>query len=114
MSILFIDDNEEILDIMMRVSDIFCDEVYIANNAIEALKIFKEKEPDIVICDILMPGMNGIELSENIFKLKKNQKIIIVSGVTDDTYRTKAKELGIFAYLNKPLNLLDLKRFIEK
>ena len=63
----------------------------------------KECEPDIIICDIMMPKMNGLELIEKIRKEDKKTQIIIATARVDTEFLLKAIELRLVKYLTKPI-----------
>lgn len=69
---------------------------------------------DLVITDIEMPIMNGIDMSKAIYALNKNQKIIVVSGYSDTKYFIKLINLGVEAFLQKPLSFEQVSDVIGK
>lgn len=73
------------------------------SDSTRALDIYNDFKPDILITDIDMPGLNGIELSKKIRKLDKNIKIIILTGHDDINYVLNAVELNLTKYLIKPV-----------
>ena len=73
-----------------------------AKNGLQALDIYKEKEPDIVITDILMPQMDGIQLIEKLRKDNRDISFIIISGYDEFTYAQSAMRLDVSDYLLKP------------
>jgi len=79
----------------------------------EALKYLKENSVDILLTDVKMPFMDGIELSQNSKLIHPNLKIIIVSGFGEFEYAKKAISLGVNDYILKPINQLELKKTIE-
>ena len=87
----------------------------------EALKLIREIRPEILITDIRMPEMDGIELIREIKKLDLNIKITILSGYSDYDYLKAAIRLGVDNYLLKPIdndeliaNLTNAVNEIEK
>lgn len=74
-----------------------------AENGIQALELFKAHQPDIVISDIRMPGLSGLELIEEMGKHFPDTKIILISAFEEFEYAKKALELGVSAYMTKPL-----------
>ncbi len=86
-----------------------------AEDGIEALTMIRRLEPDILFLDIQMPEMSGIELAENIQKMKNNPFIIFTTAY--DTFAIKAFELGALDYLLKPYDgerlEKSIKRFLE-
>jgi YesN/AraC family two-component response regulator len=88
--------------------------VYFAENGRQGLEIFKELLPDIVITDINMPGMDGIEMAGEIRLLKKDTKFIAITGVSNETYLEKFRAIGFSEYMVKPIEFNKLVAAIEK
>jgi two-component system, response regulator YesN len=85
-----------------------------AKDGIDALKIAYDFKPDIVISDIRMPGLNGIELATKLREKFINCKIIFLSGYSDKEYLKAAIKLSAVNYVEKPINLIEIKEAIEK
>lgn len=83
-------------------------EVITAENGIEALELGKEKKPEIILTDIRMPGINGLELGKQITEEYQPVVIIILSGYSDFEYAKEAIKMGAFDYLLKPINIENL------
>lgn len=74
-----------------------------ATSGEEALSIVKEKKPWLVILDIKMPGMDGIECLQRIKKIDKKIGVIMLTVVQDEAIARQAMELGAYEYIVKPL-----------
>ena len=85
-----------------------------AESAADAMEKIKEEIPDIVLTDIMMPGMNGFELIEWIKTNSYNCEIIILTAYGTFEYARKALDFGVTGYLLKPLNEAELKELINK
>jgi len=84
--------------------------VYCAGNGAEGLRLFREHRPEIVVTDISMPVLDGIEMSAEIRRCDPEAVIIAVTAVSDSRYLLRAIEIGINQYLLKPV---DLEAFLE-
>jgi len=73
-----------------------------ARNGMEVLELLKEKDADILLTDIRMPGMTGIELSRRVLEVQPDIKIILLTGYGEFEYAQDAIKLGIFDYILKP------------
>ncbi|MGE5612814.1 MAG: response regulator [Bacillota bacterium] len=85
-----------------------------AANGIEALELCRLHEPDILLTDIKMPGLTGLELIEEAQKLLPGLKIIIISGYGDFEYAKTAMKYGIKDYLLKPVDEKELEQVLER
>lgn len=79
-----------------------------AENGFDALKLFREKRPDIVLMDIQMPGIDGLEVIEEIVRLGFQVKFIIVTSFSRFEYARKALKLGVKDFLLKPTSVEEL------
>ena len=79
----------------------------------EALDYLAKETPDVVILDVKMPGMDGLETLQHIRKDYPSLPVIILSGHADMQDAAKGMELGAFFYLLKPVNIEDLCHKIE-
>lgn len=82
-----------------------------ASNGVEGIKLIQEKKPDIVIIDVTMPLMSGIEMIEQ--TLEYNYTSIIISGYDEFSYAKKAIKLGVCDYLMKPIDKEELNNVIQ-
>ncbi len=76
------------------------------------LKLFKEKEPDIIITDIQMPGMNGIEMLKQM-DIKNQIPVVITTAHSDADYFIEAIELKVDKFVMKPIDLVELVETIQ-
>lgn len=104
-SILIVDDEPSIVQ---SLSGLLTDEgfeVITANNGYEALKIIDAEAPDLVLLDIWMPGIDGIETLKEIKKSNAALPVIIITGHGNVETAVKATKLGAFDLIEKPLNI---------
>jgi len=87
-------------------------EVLNALSGKEAIEITKREKPRIILLDINMRGIDGIETLKRIREFDKDVAIIMVTGVKDEDIATKAKELGADDYITKPLSLEYLDKVV--
>lgn len=79
-------------------------QIFQADDGIRALHIAKLQEPDIILSDIRMPRMNGIEMVEKLAEILPDTSIIFMSGYSDKEYLKAAIKLKAIDYVEKPLN----------
>jgi len=85
-----------------------------AATGIEALKIVKEKMPDIVTLDITMPEMDGITCLEEIMKIHPEAKVMIITALSDKLTGLQALDKGARGFLYKPVNAISLSKAFDK
>ena len=103
-SVLYVEDEKEIRESISKFLHKIFPHVDIAINGEEGLEKYFQHSYDIVITDILMPKMNGLELIRHIRQINKEQEIIVISANTDANNLTKAIQLEVTGYVIKPIN----------
>lgn len=78
-----------------------------------ALPMILEQQPDVLITDICMPFMDGLELAEHVRKALPDVKIMMISGYDDGSYMQRAKQIGVQAYIRKPITSAMLLRALR-
>ncbi len=86
----------------------------VAYDGESALKLIKEDEPEVIIVDLKMPGVDGIEVLRKVKETRPEIEVIIVTGHGHDEDRQLCMDLGAFAYLQKPLDINALSETIQK
>jgi diguanylate cyclase (GGDEF)-like protein/PAS domain S-box-containing protein len=112
-SILYVEDEENIQKQLTRFISRFCEQLYLAKNGKEGLEIYKEHKPDIIISDIRMPVMNGIEMVREIKKIDPKQMIIFISAHSESDYLFDAINMQVDGYILKPVDLSVLEEKIK-
>lgn len=103
MSLLYIEDEDCVRESMAELLSHRFRQVWQAENGMEGLKLYREKAPDIVITDIRMPVMDGLEMARAILEHDDKAAIIVTSAHNESNYLLEAIEIGITNYLLKPL-----------
>jgi two-component system response regulator (stage 0 sporulation protein F) len=114
MKILVVDDEEGARDLF---NTILTDEGYdvsLANGGEEALGLFKSSPFDLVITDIKMPVMDGLQLLQEIRKMGSKTDVIMVTAYGEVESYLKAMSLGAAEYINKPIRIKELKQIVHK
>ena len=111
--ILVIDDEELIIKSVSRLLEKNGYEVFVAKNGEAAIIMTEEEDFDLILADVRMPGINGVETVEQIYKIlkkKKQNKIpaIFITGYADDLIEKKINKLVPVAYLYKPFEINGL------
>ncbi len=104
LKILYVEDELLMRENIASVLRMYCDDVRTSNNGYDGYNLFLQMEPNIVITDIEMMGLNGLELAAMIRKRDNKCKIIITTAYTDTDLLLKASELNLTKYLVKPIS----------
>ncbi len=109
LKIMIVDDEPDVCDFMGRFLSREGYEVLSANNGQEAIDKCKTHKPNIILLDIRMPRMDGIECLKKIKEADKDVGVIMTTMVEDEETAKKALELGAYDYITKPISLDYLK-----
>lgn len=110
-SILVVDDEVVIRDFFSRVLTKY--KVYTASSGIEALNIIRSNKPDLVLLDIKMPGIDGIETLRQIKSVDKNIEVIMLSAFGTVKINMEAAKLGAYDSMSKPFDLEEINSVIK-
>ena len=111
--ILIIDDEPYVLSVLYSLLSP-SHECKTASSAIEALEYLKEESYDLVLSDIMMPGMTGLELLAEITRLSRETVVILISGNLNIQSAIEAMRRGAFDYVTKPFNLSDVETAVAR
>ena len=101
--ILYVEDDEIARENGIEYLQNFFEQIYEASDAIKALQLYEKYQPDIIITDIQMPKLNGLEFVKRIRQKDKKTQVIIITAFSGKDYLLKAIELGLVKYLVKPV-----------
>ncbi|HEY3841142.1 MAG TPA: response regulator [Bryobacteraceae bacterium] len=107
LKLLIVDDNARIRCLIRKIVEPFACEVFECGNGEDALTIHLAQRPDVVLMDIRMNGMDGIQAANQIRAAGHDTVVLIVTNYDDEELRQAATDAGAFAYVLKD-NLLDL------
>ena len=110
--ILVIDDNPAVVDLLVTCLHEQGYEVLGALTSDDGLRLITLSRPDLVLLDMTLPGMNGIEVLKRIRSIDPTIKVIIVTASTDPVLAHEALQLGARAYVDKPFDLAYLNRVV--
>jgi len=113
--ILVIEDDANIRESLVELLEMKSFTLLSADNGIDGLKLAQEQRPDLILCDVMMPGMNGYEVVEAIRKDERLAKLpfIFLSAKAMDSDVEHGKNLGANSYLTKPFRAQDLFSVVD-
>jgi len=114
MKVLVVEDDyssRELLRICIEKEGYQCQT---ANDGVDGFNLFKKFNPDLIISDVRMPHMNGIELLESIRKISKDVIIVFITGHGNEELALQALQLGANNYLKKPVDITEIKTITNR
>ena len=108
--ILYVEDDDIARENGVEYLENYFENIYEASDALTALKLYEKHQPDIIITDIQMPKLNGLEFVQRIRKTDSKTQVIVISAFSDKDYLLKAIELQLVKYLIKPIKEKELKQ----
>ena len=116
-TVLLVDDEEEVIQVIMKKINwegLGFSVIGYANNGVKALEMVEEFQPDVVMTDIRMPYMDGMELSSRIKTEFPATKILLFTGFDEFEYAKEAIHLELEEYILKPVNSVELTNVFTK
>lgn len=110
--LLIIDDESDIRQFAQRYFQKRGIEVFTAAGGREGLEIISATSPDLVLLDMRMEEMSGIEVLQELRAKNLSTKVILVSGAEESEETNRARELGIIDFFHKPLDLEKLEKIV--
>lgn len=112
-NVLVVDDEASIRKVFSLVLQDIC-LVTVASDGLEALTKLKEKKFDVVLLDIRLPGMSGMEVLKSIKEYDKEIQIIMVTGVKEIDAAVESIKLGAYNYITKPFDVDELRSLVQE
>ncbi|HKK59017.1 MAG TPA: response regulator [Salinivirga sp.] len=112
--ILIVDDAENNLILLSDLLSEFEYNIRVAHNGSEALDLVREKAPDLILLDIMMPEMDGFELLEKIKPQIPSVKTIFITAKSNEEDRKRAFELGAADFITKPVNIMQVMDIVKR
>jgi|GEM_PF-215201 len=114
LTVLYVEDDQDIANSMVSYLSKFFKEVVYAVNGEDGLAFFKQSYFDLVISDIKMPKIDGLQMVEEIKNMRNEQSVIIVSAHSEVDNFLKSIKLGVDGYIIKPVNYADMNNLLYK
>lgn len=109
LKLLIVDDQKGIRRLLTEVFLEYGYEIESCANGIRALEVIPEFKPDLIIMDVKMPGMNGIDVLRKLRDTDKDIRVIMMTAYGDQHYVNQAEALGVARFIIKPFDLNELK-----
>jgi two-component system response regulator HydG len=113
-SVLVIDDNADLAENIAEILEDFGVDVQLASDAKQALACFDDRKWSLVVTDVRMPGMDGLELLAMIKERSPGTPVLVMTGFADRDTVVRAHQSGALAVVNKPLDLDSFLELVER
>ena len=112
-AILIVDDDDAVRDVLY---DSLCEEhlCHTADTAEQALAFLREQTYDVVLTDISMPGLSGVELLSHLRQTRPDTLVIVISGIGDRAHAEGLRRLGAFDFIYKPFHLETVEESLAR
>ncbi|MBU2497771.1 MAG: response regulator [Proteobacteria bacterium] len=114
LKVLLVDDEQEFVESLSERLELRNLKTDIAYDGERALKMIKKERPDVMVLDLRMPGINGLEVLRQVKKKHPDMAIVILTGHGTETDEKEALRLGASAYLQKPVDIDHLVGTLHK
>ena len=112
--VLVVDDNRDLGKLTLEILKERGFRVNIAFDGVSALARIKQEPYDLMILDYRLPGISGLTVLEKTQQIRPNLKTIMISAFGSDSTKARAKELGAYAFIDKPFNIDGLVKVVKK
>ncbi|OXS59871.1 hypothetical protein B1A99_10055 [Cohnella sp. CIP 111063] len=116
LKVITVDDERAVKQGLRKIIETYCPGFTVvgeAEDGQEALELVSRHDPDVVITDIMMPVMSGLELIANIRQRSESTELIVMSGYDDFKYAQEALRYGVREYLLKPMNVEAVSKLLN-
>lgn len=114
LKLLIVDDQKGIRRLLTEVFLEYGYEIESCANGIKALEVIPEFKPHLIIMDVKMPGMNGIDVLKKLRETDRESRVIMMTAYGDQHYVNQAEALGVARFIIKPFDLNELKLQVEE
>jgi two-component system response regulator (stage 0 sporulation protein F) len=110
--LLIVDDESDIREFARNFFKKRQVEVFVSSGGRQALDLIAKENPNLILLDVRMEEMTGIEVLRELRKSNPSSKVIMVSGVEDEEIIKEANSLGVIGYIHKPFILEELEKIV--
>ena len=113
-TLLYAEDDKTVQGEMLEYFQSYFKEVFVADDGKEALTLYKQHKPDVLILDIYMPHLSGLELTQYIRENDYKTRIVLITAHSEDSLMLEAINTNVNYYIIKPATLQKIKEMLEK
>lgn len=112
--VLVVDDEQDVLDVLTSLLESFGYSAMGVTRGAKALEILKKRKFDLVITDLIMPEMGGLDFVKKMRRMEKKTPVIITAGVDINESKIDLRKYGVNDFIQKPFIIGDIGRKVEK
>lgn len=113
-NVLYVEDEDDVREALSRFLGRRCGSLSSARNGLEGLEMFRQGHHDVVVTDVRMPVMDGLEMIRQIKAISDDVPVIVVTAFNEVDYFMRAIEVGVDSYVKKPIDSSELLKTIHK
>jgi DNA-binding NtrC family response regulator len=113
-TVLVVDDEEGVREVLSDALGTKQRQVLTAASGEEAIEIVKKTDVDLVLLDLSMPGIDGVETFRELQTIRPGLPVVIVTGYPDSDLMARALEIGPFTMISKPVDLNQVQKTVER
>ena len=110
-TLLYVEDDVGTVESIQDILEDKVKKLYVARDGMEGLEVYEKYKPDIILTDINMPKLNGIEMAKRIKEIDQQQSIIILTAFNENSLLHESVDIGVDGYITKPI--LDIEKMLE-
>ncbi len=114
MKVLLVDDEEEFVQTLAERLQLRGIEALVATDGVQALHLIEEEQPPVVVLDVMMPGLGGLEVLQRLKAGEPHRQVILLTGHGSTREGIQGMHLGAFDYIMKPVRIEDLVKKMEE
>ena len=112
--ILIVDDDENLLKLLCETLETIGYDALTATNGVSAIKLVKTSQVDLVIADISMPEMDGLQLLQHVKEFNPKIPVLLITGVNMNNIKDRVYQYGADAFLDKPFRIARIEALLER
>lgn len=114
LQVLLVDDEQEFITALSERLQIRGIDARLAFDGEQALRLLQDQEPDMMVLDLKMPGIDGMEVLRRVVRSHPGIRVVMLTGHGSEKDRQEAMRIGAYAYLQKPVQLGELMEIIKR
>jgi two-component system, chemotaxis family, chemotaxis protein CheY len=114
MRILIVDDDQFVRTVLRDILAPTGHQVSEATNGAEALERIRDQVPDLVILDLLMPKMSGMEALKEIRRMEPRSKVVVITSLASDALAEEAMRFGASGFVVKPFHAMEIEEAVRQ